>query len=140
MSIELFWDDEAESVFLIEIRQQWTWDELTKVMKAVRRISEERGRIMGAILDLGSGLQMPEGGVLSAQGLAHFQALLHLDSKQRGPLVIVGMNSLVKRIFDTAASMDPNAARMIDFADSVEEARGRVYPALAALRRRTSAS
>jgi hypothetical protein len=133
MSIEVFWDDEAETVFLIEVRGSWKWEELTKTMKAVKRISEERGRVMGAILDLGTGLQMPEGGIFSQEGLANFQELLKLDGKQRGPLVIVGMNKLVKRIFDTAASLDPKSARMIDFADTVEEARTRVYATLQAM-------
>lgn len=133
MSIEVFWDDEAETVFLIEVRGKWKWEELTKTMQAVKRISEERGRVMGAILDLGSGLQMPEGGIFSAQGLANFQELLKLDGKQRGPMVIVGMNSLVRRIFDTAASLDPKSARMIDFADTVDDARTRVYDTLRTL-------
>jgi hypothetical protein len=133
MSIEVFWDDDDETVFLIEVRGAWKWDDLTKTMKAVKRISEEKGRVMGAILDLGTGLQMPEGGIFSQQGLANFQELLKLDGKQRGPLVIVGMNSLVRRIFDTAASLDPKAARMIDFADSVEDARTRVYATLRSL-------
>lgn len=133
MSIEVFWDDDAETVFLIEVRGAWKWDDLTKTMKAVKRISEERGHIMGAILDLGTGLQMPEGGIFSQQGLANFQELLRLDGKQRGPMVIVGMNSLVRRIFDTAASLDPKSARMIDFADSVEDARTRVYATLRSL-------
>jgi hypothetical protein len=131
MGVELFWDDEAETVFLIEVRGQWRWEELTRVMKTVQRLSQERGQTMGAILDLGTGLQMPEGGIFSQQGLQQFQDLLKLDTGgARGPLVIVGMNPLVKRIFDTANSLAPSASRQITFADTLSEARQRVYRAM----------
>lgn len=134
MGIELFWDDDDESMFLIEVRDEWTFERLTAVMKTVRRLSEERGQIMGALLDLGVGLQLPQGGLFNANGLAQFQALLKLDSKQRGPLVIVGVNPLVRRIFDAAASLDPNATRIIDFAATLDEARTSAYATLRQLR------
>lgn len=130
MGIELFWDDDAESMFLIEVRGKWTWDELTAVMKTIQRIAGERNQVMGALLDLGSGLQMPEGGLFNPQGFMRFQELLKLDGSQRGPLVIVGMNPLVRRIFDTAASVDANLTRLIDFADTLDAARTRAYATL----------
>jgi len=131
MGVELFWDNEAETVFLIEVRGPWRWEELSRVMKTVQRLSQERGQTLGAVLDLGTSLQMQEGGIFSQQGLQQFQELLKLDTgSARGPLVIVGMNPLVQRIFDTANSLAPSASRHITFAATLDEARQRVYRAV----------
>lgn len=130
MGIELFWDDDDETVFLIEVRGKWAWTELSNTMKAIKRIAEERNQVVGAILDLGTGLQMPEGGIFSPQGLAQFQELLKLDSSKRGPMVILGMNPLVRQIFDAVNGLDASAVRMIRFADTMPQAQKMVYEAM----------
>jgi hypothetical protein len=127
MGIELFWDDDNETVFLIEVRGKWAWSELSSTMKSIKRISDERGKVLGAILDLGNGLQLPEGGIFSQQGLAQFQELLKLDGGKRGPMAIVGMNPLVRQIFDAVNGLDAKAVRMVRFADTMQQAQQWVY-------------
>lgn len=129
MAIDLYWDDEAETVLLLEVRGKWQWSELTSVMKTIQRMSHERNQTFGAIVDISEGLQLPDGGIFSQKGLSQFQTLLTLEGSKsaRGPLVIVGMNALVRRIMDAAAAISSDAARNITFADTMSEAQQHVY-------------
>lgn len=137
MGIELFWDDEAETVLLLEVRGKWQWSELIAVMKTIQRMSREREQVFGALVDITQGLQLPDGGIFSQQGLAQFQQLLTLEGASpnapRGPLVIVGMNALVQRILDTVTTISRDSARNIFFVDTMPAAQEQVYAHMARL-------
>src|SRR5688572_30356045 len=111
MAIELYWDDDEQTVMLAEFTGNWSWEELHKVLSAIKRISAERGRSFGAILDLRGGLHLPN--VFNKEGLEQFQKLLSLNDggTEKGPMVILGMNKLVKLIFDAVGNVDKSLSR-----------------------------
>ncbi len=127
MGIQLFWDDEAQSVLLMEIQGAWTWQELTNAMQTIERISQERQQTFNAILDLSWGLKFPEGGIFSRNGLEQFRNLTQFDGKQRGKMVILGVNPFIQRIIETASQIDPNSTRNLFFANTLSEAQRIVY-------------
>lgn len=125
MSIELFWDNDEQTVFLVEFGNSWTWEELHAVLKTTARISDERGQTLGAILDLRKGLTIPGGSVFNRAGMNQFKDLLQMSNngKDNGPVAIVGMNNTIKAIFDAVGRIEQNATRNIHFASSMCEAR-----------------
>jgi hypothetical protein len=127
MSIELFWDDEEQTVMLVEFNGQWTWEELQKVLAASRRLSEERGRILGAIIDVRNRSFVPGGTIFSREALKQFGQIREMASGGRGPVVILGMNGLIKTILDTVKSLDKNTAKDVHFADTMPEAQQIIY-------------
>lgn len=125
MSIDLFWDNEEQTVFLVEFNGRWTWEDLNKVLKTSARISAERNQIMGAILDVRKGLNLPGGSIFNREGMNQFKQLLEMSNggQENGPVVIVGMTGMIKTIFDTVTKMDKNAAKSVHFASNMSEAR-----------------
>lgn len=125
MSIELFWDNDEQTVFLVEFGNSWTWEELTAVLKTTARISEERSQILGAILDLRNGLMIPGGNVFTREGLSQLKELLQMSNngKDNGPVAIVGINNAIKVIFDAVGRIEQNATHNVYFASTMSEAR-----------------
>lgn len=132
MAIELFWDDDEQTVFLAEFTGDWSWEDLHKTLSTIKKISQERGQNFGAILDLRQGLRLPNGSFLSKEGLAQFQRLLALNdgASEKGPMVILGMNKMVKMVFDAVANLDKSLSNDVFFADNEAEARRLIYPAV----------
>ena len=125
MSIELFWDNDEQSVFLVEFGNSWTWGELRAVLKTASKIAEERGQILGAILDLRQGLTIPGGSIFNRDGMNQFKELLQMSNNGRdtGPVVIVGMSDMIKTIFEAVGRIERNATQNIHFASTMDEAR-----------------
>lgn len=125
MAIDLFWDNNEQTVFLVEFNGKWTWDDLNAVLKTTTRISKERGQLMGAILDLRKGLSLPGGSIFNRDGLNQFKELIQMSNsgQDNGPVVIVGMSGMIQTIFDTVTKMDRKAAQSVHFASSMSEAR-----------------
>jgi hypothetical protein len=129
MGIELYWDDDAETVMLMEVSGSWTWDDLFAVLHTTKTISQQRQRVFGAIVDVRGGLHLPGGSVFNREGLAQFTRLTQLSGGKKGPIAFVGMNGMMKSIFEAATRIDKQAARDTFFAATLDEARQFVYPA-----------
>ena len=134
MGIDLLWDDDEQTVVLAEFKGEWTWDDLHTMLNTVKRLSQERKRVLGAIIDVRSGLQLPGGSVLNRAGLENFRKLLSLsDDGQRGPVVVLGMNRMVRSLLDAMTTLDKSLMLDVSFADTIEEAQQQIYPAVARL-------
>lgn len=133
MAIDLFWDDEAQSVILAEFKGKWTWQELHAMLSTVKRLSRERQQVFGAIVDLREGLHLPNGSVFNREGLNNFRKILALSEgeHEKGALVVVGMNSLLRSVLDAIKTIDKNAMNAVFFADNLESARQTLYPEMA---------
>lgn len=135
MAIELFWDDTEQTVILAEFSGKWTWDELHHMLATIQQLSEQRGQVFGAIIDLRNGMTVPGGSVFNREGLAQFRKLLAQNNGGgKGPMAIVGMNTMVRAIFDAVSSMDRKLTDDVFFADSIDDARRKIYSATAKLR------
>lgn len=140
MAIELYWDDDDQSVILAEFSNKWTWDELHEMLSTIQQLSQKRGRVFGAILDLSKGMSVPGGSVFNREGLSQFRRLLEQNSGSKGPLAIVGMNGMVRAIFDAISGIDRKLTEDIMFADSLDDARERVYSATAKIQQRAGSA
>ena len=135
MAIDLYWDDDEQSVFLVEFNGKWTWDELYKVIRKTRSLSRERGQIFGAILDLRKGMHLPGGNVFTKEGLEQFKRLLSLNDGDdtQGPVAVIGVNGVVKMVFDAVKTVDKSLVENVYFAKDEADARDFIYKALANL-------
>lgn len=127
MGIDLYWDNEEQTVLLAEFNGKWQWDELHAVLNTIKEISKERGRIFGAIVDVRDGMSVPGGSIFNRDALANFRKMLKLDPEGKGPVVVLGMNKMVQTIFDAVGKIDRNAVQDVHFADNVEDARTTIY-------------
>ncbi|MCA9912333.1 MAG: hypothetical protein KC496_03255 [Anaerolineae bacterium] len=144
MGIELYWDDTEQTVMLAEFSGKWSWDDLYDMLHTIKKLSVERGQIFGAIIDLRQGLQLPGGSVFNRDGLAQFRRLLSLNQGDngKGPVAVVGMNGVVRSIFDAVNTFDRSLTDDVTFANSLDDARSKLYPQVARIngqRRTTSA-
>lgn len=133
MSIDLYWDNEDQTVILAEFGKQWDWDELHAVLATIKRLSNEREQVFGAIIDIRQGLTVPGGSIFNREALNNFQKLMKLGDDGKGPVVLVGMNGMVKTIIDTVARMTPAAVQDVHFADNMEQGREVIYRLVAKL-------
>ena len=140
MAIDLFWDNENQDVLLAEFKGDWTWDELYRVLQTIKRLSDEKGRKLGAIVDVREGLKLPNGSVFNRDGLNNFRKILSIDSGQgKGPVVVLGMSPAIKNLLNTIRAFDRSQTNDVFFADTPDEARKVIYNAVAKLQTKTSA-
>lgn len=125
MGIELFWDNDEQTVFLVQFKGSWTWDELNDVIYTTQKISTQRGQVIGALLNLSDGLTIPGGTVFSSSGMSQFRELLRMSNngKTKGPVVIVGMPAMLRSIFDTVKIIERDATQDIYFSDTMSQGR-----------------
>lgn len=125
MGIDLFWDGKEQSVFLLEFKGKWTWDDLDAVLQVTRRICLERQQLIGAILDFRESMRFPVGAILAGPGPSEFFQLLRIsrNGEAYGPLVIVGMRGIVRALIDTVGKFHQSTLNNVRFAESMSEAR-----------------
>jgi len=123
MPLELYWDDEARTVMLLEVRGTWTWDELMQTMRKVKQVTDQADREISAILDLGDGLRLPGGTWLSREALDVARNLLKLGQGGTGQVVVVGVSPTIRAIYNTLVSMDRKMLGGVSFAATTDEAR-----------------
>ncbi len=127
MAIDLYWDNDEQSVILCEFQDRWTWDDLHAALTTIKRLSSERSQVFGAIIDVRKGLNIPGGSIFNREALTNFQKMTSLGAGGKGPVVILGMNGMIKTIFDTVKKMDSKTASDVYFADTMTEAQRVIY-------------
>ena len=127
MSVDLYWDDDEQTVLLCEISDGWTWEELEKLFTKVEKLSAERGQTFGALLDLSGCEKLSTGSIFSAGGLRFFKQITRA-SGDRGPMVVVGANPLINTVYRTASQLDASATKDTHFAATIDQARELIYP------------
>lgn len=142
MSINLFWDDEQQSVLLAEFNGKWTWDELHKLITKIKALSDERGEVFGAILDLRNGMHLPGGNIFSRESLDQFKQLVSLggEDDKKGPVVVLGVNGMIRMIFDAIKNVDKSIVDDVAFAKTEDEARQFIYQAVASINNRPASA
>ena len=131
MKIDLFWDDEQQTVILAEFQDGWTWDDLHTILSKIKSLSDERGQVFGAIVDVRNGLNLPGGSLFNQESLQQFRRMLDIDQNgKKGPMVIVGMNNMVRSVFNAVSKFDRTLTRDVHFAKTMTEARQVIYGAV----------
>lgn len=127
MAIDLYWDNEEQTILLAEIGKEWAWDELHAVLKTIKRLSDERQQTFGAIVDVRNGLHIPGGVLLSRESLMQFKRLMQIGEMGKGPAVFVGMGDLLQRVIDAIKLVDRQLVQDVYFSKDMDEARQVIY-------------
>jgi hypothetical protein len=134
MGLDLYWDDEAQTVLLLEVNGPWSWEELRRTLATVQKLTAQADPEVGALIDVRKGLFLNAGTLFSADGLANARSLLTMGMGEPGPVVVVGTNPLVRSVYEAFAKLDGKMRNGVRFADTMEDAR-RVMAAWLAERR-----
>lgn len=127
MAIDLYWDNDDQTILLAEIGNTWEWDELHAVLRTIKRMSDERQQTFGAIVDVRNGLSIPGGVLLSKESLTQFKRLMQIGEMGKGPAVFVGMGDILQRVVDAIKLVDRKLVQDVYFAKDMDEARQIIY-------------
>lgn len=122
MGIELYWDNDDRTIMLVEVRGEFTWDEMYAALNKIKKVTDAVPYEIGAILDLSAGVRFPGGSVFTPTGLQHAKNMLAMGKDGTGHVIIVGMDGLIRKIYDWFRTMDRNMFTNVAFADSLEQA------------------
>ena len=123
MAIELYWDNDAQTVMLCEFDRNWTWDEMYSTLNKIKNITDNAEQIIAAIIDLRKGVSLPGGSIFSPTTFEHAKKMIKMGEGGSGPVVVVGANPLIRTVYTTFRSLDKNGLSNVSFSDSVGEAR-----------------
>jgi hypothetical protein len=123
MSIELYWDNDEQTILLCEFHPGWTWDEMYKTLETVKKITDRTSYEIAAIIDVHEGVGIPGGNLLSRSNFDHAKRMLSMGEGGTGPIVIVGANPMIKAAHDAFRMVDRKATSNIAFAKTLDEAR-----------------
>lgn len=130
MKIDLYWDNEDETMLLCEFQAGWTWDDLFAVLQTVKKLSEERQQVFGALIDLTQGMTLPGGSIFNAESLKNFQQVLQLGSNGKGPVAVIGAGSMIRMVVDAIRGVNASVVDGVVFAKTLDEGRALLYPRL----------
>lgn len=129
--IELYWDDEAQTVMLATFKRGWTWSEMFQTLSDIKRVTENQPHEVGAIVQMESGANVPNGSIFSRETRDNAKQMLQMGADGKGPIAIVGMNALIKTVAKAFTMLDRNALDDVYFVDTMDEARNALYQRLA---------
>lgn len=122
MGIELYWDNDEQTVMLVEIQGAWTWDDMYDALHKVKRITDKSPVVLGAIIDLRHGAAFPGGLPFSSTTYGHGKRVLKMGEGGSGPIAVVGAAPFFRKVFSVFLSMDREKLSHITFVDTLEEA------------------
>ncbi len=123
MGIELYWDNDEQTVMLCEFEKNWSWDDLFATFDKIKKVTDKRDDVIGAILDIDHGVNIPGGSIFNIDTRNKAMQMLKMGGSKRGPMVVVGANSFIKAIYHAVGTIDRNAQQDIYFAKTLTEAR-----------------
>lgn len=123
MSVDLYWDNDEQTIILCEFSKGWTWEALFGALNKVKTITQSRSDTVGAIVDMSQGLGVPNGSLFSIETRDKAKQMLQMSADGKGPIAIVGANGVIKLVSKAFALVDKNALKDVYFVDSTNEAR-----------------
>jgi hypothetical protein len=131
MSVDLYWDNDEQTIVLCEFSKGWTWEALFGALNKIKSLTQDRTDTVGAIVDMSNGLGVPNGSLFSIETRDKAKQMLKMSADGKGPIAIVGANGAIKLVSKAFALVDKNALKDVYFVDSVDEARNILYKQLA---------
>ncbi len=122
MGIELYWNNDEETVMLVDVDGAWTWDDMYAVLNKVKKVTDKSPIVLGAILDLTNGARFPGGSPFTSKTLDHGQRVLKMGEGGTGPIAVVGAGGFFRTVFKALLAMDPDKLAHIRFVDTMAEA------------------
>jgi hypothetical protein len=119
-TVNLIWDDEAETIIRIEFDNRWNWDDLYAAVTEINEWIEARNYPISIIAYPKGDLYMPPNVFMHLSNLPKFK-------HERSELaILVGNNGLVKNVFSVVTKVSASARELYNFASSLEEARSQI--------------
>ncbi len=132
MAIELYWDNDEQTIMLCEFDKHWTWSEMFKTLDDIKKVTDKRDYEIGAIIDVTRGVSIPGGSIFSVEVRDKAQQMMAMGAESKGPIVIAGAAGLLKMFASAFTMLDKRVLRDVYFADSMKEARQIMVRRLAA--------
>lgn len=126
MGIELYWDNDADTVMLCEFGREWTWDELDAALAKIKRITDNADREIAAIIDVRKGVNFPGGTIFSPAAFEQAKKMLKMGEGGRGPVMVVGASPLIKTVYNTMRGLDPKGLSNVALVATLAEARAKL--------------
>jgi hypothetical protein len=125
MGIELYWDNDEQTVMLCEFDKHWTWEEMFQTLDTIKKVTDKRDYEIGAIIDVSRGINIPGGSLFSAETRDKARQMLKMGEDGKGPMVIVGAGSFFKTLMSAFGMItsDKTVLNDVYFTDSLDEAR-----------------
>jgi RNA-binding protein YhbY len=123
MSVDLYWDNDEQTIVLCEFSKGWTWEALFGALNKIKTITQNRDVLVGAIVDMSKGLGVPNGSLFSPETRDKAKQMLQMSADGKGPIAIVGANGVIQLVAKAFALVDKNALKDVYFVDTVDEAR-----------------
>lgn len=139
MAIELYWDNEDETVMHCIFSKGWTWDEMFQTLDKIKKVTSNRTDEVGAIIDVTGGVSVPGGSIFNADTRNKAMKMLKMSEDGKGPMVILGANGFIKTIYNAFSTLDKRAQSDVYFAETLDEARDLLADRLAEPRKVASA-
>lgn len=122
MSIDLYWDNDEQTVLLCEFHPGWTWDEMYKILDAVKKITDNATYEIAAIIDIQAGVGIPGGSLFNRETLNHAKKMLQMGEGGTGPVVVVGANPLIRMAYEALKRIDKNVGSSVYLVKTLDEA------------------
>ncbi len=123
MAIDLYWDNEEETVMHCVFEKGWTWDEMFSTLDTIKKVTANRDYEIGAVIDVSDGVSVPGGSIFNLDTRSKAMKMLKMSEDGKGPMVILGANGIIKTIYTAFSTLDKRAQSDVYFADTIEEAR-----------------
>jgi hypothetical protein len=123
VGIELYWDNDEQTIMLCEFDSKWTWEELFETLRTVKKVTDRADYEISAIVDVRAGINLPGGSLFNAQNMENVKKMMKMGDEGTGPIVIVSSSPVVRTLYNVAAGINRRAAANILFADSLSQAR-----------------
>ena len=93
-NIELYWDNDQQTVMLCTFAKGWTWAEMFETLDTIKKVTDQRDYEIGAIVDVSRGISVPGGSVFSADTREKAKKMLAMGADGKGPIAIVGAGGI----------------------------------------------
>lgn len=124
MAIDLYWENDEQTVMLCEFDKNWTWEDMFSTLETIKKVTDARDYEIGAIIDLRKGISIPGGSIFSADTREKARRMLAMSEDGKGPMVIVGGGTFIKTISGAFTMIGGNdVMNDVFFTNTMEEAR-----------------
>ncbi len=123
MEIELYWDDGAGTTMVAVLPEHWTWAEANRALMVVNTLANDpQATMQAAIVDVRVGVNLPDP-IWSPTTLKQARQIAAMAPQGTGPVVVVGVNPLVRSSFEVFRSLYPRATANVHVTTTMPKAR-----------------
>lgn len=123
MAIKVHWDNEAKTIIRQTFDGRWTWDDLYAALACVANMSASVSHRVDAIVDVSRADLIPGGSIFNLNSKRHADKLASRSDLNRGTIVVVGANGLMRTLYDTFRSLYSDKATDVYFVQTLDDAR-----------------